>query len=36
MIAVKKIKSDLKNNGFCVIKNFHSKKKCNLVKKKIK
>ena len=35
MIAVKKIKSDLKNNGFCVIKNFHSKKKCNLVKKKL-
>ena len=30
-----KIKSDLKKNGFSVIKKFYSLKKCDLIKKKL-
>ncbi len=33
MNSISKIKSDLKKNGFCIIENFYSKKKCDLIKK---
>ena len=32
MISVAKIKLKLKKNGFCILENFYSNKKCDLIK----
>ncbi len=35
MNSISKIKSELKKNGFCILENFYSKEKCNLIKNKL-